>query len=738
MIIFCCFLFPLQNIQIIDKLLTINPNILYTNFSNVPINGSDIIFIDLINGYKTIDTIICPPDTTICLNNPPFELIGGIPPGGTYFGTGVYSGIFYPDSAGLGIYNIYYTDTVGIIDTCQFWITVIDIPDSASLIIGIDTVCQGEIEVQYMTDIIQYASYYIWEYSGEGVTLSDTGNIISIDFSPSSTSGELTVTGVNDCGQGTASQPFFINVNPLPGIPGVIFGPDIVCCGDTSVIYSIDSIPYSLSYIWEYSGSGISIIDSGNIVYINFSLTATSGDLVVKGLNDCGEGSESEPLHIDVFQNPPMAGDITGPDEVCQGESNKVYVTPVLAGASTYFWNYSGEGVNIIGNGNSVKLNFSDTATSGELTVLGSNFCGEGEPSESFIITVNPLPDTPSDIVGPVSVSQGENDIIYTTSIIANALIYEWEYDGENVQVFGNDNSAFLNFGCNSTSGTLSVKGINDCGDGQESFIEIFVEKNPNPIISGKTEVCKNEYWVEYYTEKTENDYIWNVNNGIIQSGQYNNKIFVHWNNDLDSGQVVINETNITTGCENVDTLIVYNSGTSAPDPVNLILKNNDIATNILISPENSFQFYYWGYEGKQAQTQIYTCSDENYCNYGYIDTINFYYWVYVGNSESCLTKSYFNGPEISEVNYYTESKGIKIFPNPANDILNIYLANALPQIEVILYDNVGKIIKYYYFKNNSLNTVRQINISDLKGGFYILKLSLSENEMFISKLIKE
>jgi hypothetical protein len=48
------------------------------------------------------------PDT-FCLGMSPITLTGGSPTGGVYSGIGVSNGMFYPDSAGLGLINISYT-----------------------------------------------------------------------------------------------------------------------------------------------------------------------------------------------------------------------------------------------------------------------------------------------------------------------------------------------------------------------------------------------------------------------------------------------------------------------------------------------------------------------------------------------------------------------------------------------------------------------------------------------------
>ncbi|MFC2100981.1 LamG-like jellyroll fold domain-containing protein [Bacteroidota bacterium] len=49
------------------------------------------------------------PFSSLCINTPPLTLSGGNPPGGTYSGTFVNNGIFYPANAGTGTHVITYT-----------------------------------------------------------------------------------------------------------------------------------------------------------------------------------------------------------------------------------------------------------------------------------------------------------------------------------------------------------------------------------------------------------------------------------------------------------------------------------------------------------------------------------------------------------------------------------------------------------------------------------------------------
>jgi len=88
------------------------------------------------------------------------------------------------------------------------------VPDAAGTITGTSTVCQGATGISYSVPVITGATDYVWDYTGTGVTINGTGNSVTLDFSGTATSGDLTVYGENDCGDGAVSAPFAIAVGP--------------------------------------------------------------------------------------------------------------------------------------------------------------------------------------------------------------------------------------------------------------------------------------------------------------------------------------------------------------------------------------------------------------------------------------------------------------------------------------------------------------------------------------------
>ena len=151
-----------------------------------PMTGSAIV---IENAHPDVT---CPADMDVCINAGGQTLAGGNPTGGVYSGTGVTDGIFYPAVAGVGAHTITYTYEdmeTGCSDFCTFTITVLDIPAAAGLIDGPATVTEGDMGVAYNVGVIANAASYVWAYSGTGVTINGTGNMVTLDFAIGASSG---------------------------------------------------------------------------------------------------------------------------------------------------------------------------------------------------------------------------------------------------------------------------------------------------------------------------------------------------------------------------------------------------------------------------------------------------------------------------------------------------------------------------------------------------------------------
>lgn len=372
-----------------------------------------------------------------------------------------------------GYYALQISDSIGNTETSDsIVVTVNPLPVAAGTISGLSAVCQNQTSVTYNVPIIINATSYIWTLPN-GATGTSNTNLIIVDFSDSATTGNITVKGNNSCGYGNSSEKNII-VNPLPDAAGTISGLTSVCRGQDSVIYTVQQIPNATSYIWSFP-SGAFGMSSTNSIIVNFSNNALSGDITVQGINDCGAGSSSS-LAVSVGLFPAPAGIITGLNSVCQGQNSVTYTVPSIPDATSYIWTLP-NGVTGTSSTNTIVVNYSNTAISGNIKVCGHNNCGNGNLS-SLQVTVYSIPVNTGIITGFNTVCQDQKKVVYKIPHIESATSYIWTLlDGSSITTL--TDTLVYNYSPNAVSGTLSVKGHNDCGESSSSSLYINVGITP-------------------------------------------------------------------------------------------------------------------------------------------------------------------------------------------------------------------------------------------------------------------
>ena len=90
---------------------------------------------------------------------------------------------------------------------------------------------------------------------------------------------------------------------------------------------------------------------------------------------------------------PADTGPISGAYTVCQGQNSVVYSIPPIPNATSYIWSLPSEATGT-STTNGIMVNYGNYAISGNITVKGTNSCGDGA-SSTLAVTVNPLPSTP-------------------------------------------------------------------------------------------------------------------------------------------------------------------------------------------------------------------------------------------------------------------------------------------------------------------------------------------------------
>jgi hypothetical protein len=163
-------------------------------------------------------------------------------------------------------------------------------PETLNPITGPDMLCVNT-NATYTTPILGPPVSYSWTVPAGAVITSGQGTN-SINVTWGTIAGDVTVNAMNDCGV-TPVVMKTVAVKTIPDPAGAITGADTICQGTANVAFEVASIPGATQYIWSVpAGATITSGAGTNQVAMQFSSTAVSGNITVKGNNDCGDGVE--------------------------------------------------------------------------------------------------------------------------------------------------------------------------------------------------------------------------------------------------------------------------------------------------------------------------------------------------------------------------------------------------------------------------------------------------------------
>ena len=266
-------------------------------------------------------------------------------------------------------------------------------------------------------------------------------------------------------------QNIFCNLgcSTAPPTPGAITGNTTPCQNATGESYSIAQVSGATSYSWAVP-SGATITAGQGTTGIIVTFGTSNGNVSVTASNNCGT-SAAQTLAITLSEVPAAAGSISGTTPVCQSQNGVAYSVGAITGATGYVWTYTGTGFTIATgtNTNSITADFSGSATSGNLTVYGTNGCGNGTASPNYAITVNTAPSAPTAGTHTPSATQ----IIWNWNTVAGATGYK--YNTVNNYGTATDNGASTTYtqtGLTCETGyTLYVWAYNTCGNSSSTTL---------------------------------------------------------------------------------------------------------------------------------------------------------------------------------------------------------------------------------------------------------------------------
>jgi gliding motility-associated-like protein len=211
---------------------------------------------------------------------------------------------------------------------------------------------------------------YTWNSSNTGVaTVTNAGLVTTVSAGSTNITYTVTDGGASAC---QATSPIHVlAVNALP-VANPITGGNAVCMGSTLTLTPNATGTTPLSYTWSSSNTAVANVSNAGVV-TPVSAGSTNIRYIVTDGSSTACQAQSSPYAVTVNALP-VAGAITGGNDVCMGGTlaltSHATGTPVL----TYLWNSSNTGVATVSNTGVVttvsggSTNITYTVTDGSTT----------------------------------------------------------------------------------------------------------------------------------------------------------------------------------------------------------------------------------------------------------------------------------------------------------------------------------------------------------------------------------
>jgi len=378
-------------------------------------------------------------------------------------------------------------------------VTSLQIPAQPSAISGNNNPCVGESGLIYSVTDVPGESYFWTVPNGWTITNGQNTSIITVTIG--NAWGEISVTPSNDCGFGI-SRTLSVTTHSVPDDQDEIDGNENPCQEVSGLIYSVFNIP-GVDYWWTVP-TGWTITAGQNTNIITVTSGILSGNISVTPSNDCGNITP-QTLMVTTQSVPDQPSVINGNINPCQDETGIEYSVTNVPGVE-YFWSVP-SGWSIASGQNTNSITVTAGTTSGTISVLPSNDCGNGI-TRTLSVTAQTVPATPTAGIHVPSQTQ----IVWNWNTVAGALGYKFNTANNFATATDNGTSTTstqTGLNCN-TAYTLYVWAYNGCGNSSSQQLSqttsacapscgspVTFIYNGNTVTYGSVTSANNRCWLD-------------------------------------------------------------------------------------------------------------------------------------------------------------------------------------------------------------------------------------------------
>ncbi len=199
---------------------------------------------------------------------------------------------------------------------------------------GSNTICQGSTGISYSIAPIANVTGYTWSVPA-GATISGgvNSNSITVDYSTGAVSGNISVCGMNECGNGPVST-LPVTVNTLPAASA---GNDtIISSGAAIQLHAASGGTGNYAYYWAPAN----LLINPN-VQNPFTVPLTNSSLfVLQVTNTSGQCQTTDEMAVTVSGAMLTASPTVVPGAICNGQSAQLLAN-VGGGSGVYTYNWT-------------------------------------------------------------------------------------------------------------------------------------------------------------------------------------------------------------------------------------------------------------------------------------------------------------------------------------------------------------------------------------------------------------